>query len=425
MRSPTAWVVTLSLGLIALAGCDSVGLRSMKRDISLGLWGNALKNGKSAVAENPKDAEAWAKLAVVAAKVDSVDLMIKAVDNASTLSDAFDEEVRITKHNKYNELYNKSVTQFNAGDYVNTVNTLNTAVRVDSTRPLAHRLLGTVYQRNNDTDGAIDAYRKAYKADETHTSTAKRYANMLILKGEKTEALEVFAKLYKAQPENLTVINGYVYMLKGAEKWDKALEIGKEGLTKHPTDPLLNMTMGEICVAKASGVDSAQESATLENSIPYFQAAMDSGRTNAAFNMAVVFKRLGQLDKAIVPMQVVLAKRPDDHQARLKLAEFYISLDKPDEADTELQKIIAGIGDPTDAKSRMTLSRGYLYLSTIYTYRGQKIDADAQAIVDKAKKIRRRSTRRAEMKKADALKAKAKDWTIKGTAAFKLFNEYK
>ncbi|HOM57644.1 MAG TPA: tetratricopeptide repeat protein, partial [Candidatus Latescibacteria bacterium] len=59
--------VMLGLGVLLIvgAGCESVGLRSMKIYIQQRNWEKALEQGNIALAENPNDAEAWFAMAQV------------------------------------------------------------------------------------------------------------------------------------------------------------------------------------------------------------------------------------------------------------------------------------------------------------------------------------------------------------------------
>jgi len=419
-RQAGAWAVVLGFALVLGSGCESVGLRSMRIYIQQRNWAKALAQGRIAVAESPNDAEAWFAIAQVAAQVDSFDLMLRAMDRTAALTKKHNSDIGDIRLAKYNGVFNQAVEMYNAGDLPGATERLNLAIRIDSTRGNAYKVMGMVHQRGQDIPGAIAAYRRAYVADSTDIDSGRQWAILLGRTGDTDGALKVIERLYAANPGHKQVAFTAIQLLSQAGRYDRALSIAQSGLAQNPDDAEFNARAGVIWMEKAQATqDSLASRADLEAALPYFQHALaaDSANTDVAFNVATCYRQLGRLDDAIRPLQRVLQARPDDNQSRVQLAIVLLQEERPDEAEPHLLEVVQRIGEPTNAQDRELLARSYRYLSIIYTVRGNELGTRGRALQEEADAIggrARQAEKAAKLREANRLMDESKALFDKG-----------
>jgi len=422
-RIVAAWALALSVGI----GCESVGLRSMRIYMQQRNWEKALEQGKMAVAENPRDAEAWFAIAQVAADVDSFDLMLKAIAQTQALTSKHNAEIADLREAKYYGVFNQAVEKYNAGDLALAMERLNTAVAIDSARPNAHKVRGMIHQRSNRYPEALACYAQAYHADTSDVELGRVYANLLNTTGRKGEARGVMRSIYQAHPGNRNVVLNYVALLTEAGRNDSALAVVQNALAQEPNDAEYNMRAGVIFMQKAqAGEDSARTVANLQQAVPYLEHAFDADSANAdaAYDLAICYRQLGRLDEASGVLGKLLAARPDDNQARLQLAISYLQEEKPEEAEPHLKQIIQNVGDPTNAEDRQLLSRTYRYLGIIYTVQGSNKGMEAQHLRAEAAEMRRGPQKQAKEQQAQPLEQESRRLLDLGKEMDRLSHEY-
>lgn len=424
------WFSMLGLALIATAGCESVGLRSMRIYMQQRNWEKALDQGRLAVSENPGDAEAWFALAQVAAQVDSLDLMLRAWDRTAALTRKHEQDIRQIREVKYNSVFNRAVEHYNAGDLPKAEDRLDLAIRIDSTRANAHRVKGMIYQRNGQYPQAIDAYSKALNADTTDAELGREYALLLASTGQMEHGLVVMRRLYLANPGSKPLALGYAQLLAEAGRHDDALSVVESALAREPKDADLNTRAGILYMERArTAGDSLATARQLQAAVPYLEAAWaaDSGNADVAYDLAVCLRQLGRLGDAAKPLEHILRVRPEDNGSRLQLAMTYLQDDKPDVAQPHLEEVINRIGEPTTAEDRITLSKAYRFLGIIFTVRGNEIGSRARSLAEEAEGIRdrsRRTEKEAKLQQANEMREESRRLFDRGEEMNRLSHEY-
>jgi len=429
--------VMLGLGVLLIvgAGCESVGLRSMKIYIQQRNWEKALEQGNIALAENPNDAEAWFAMAQVAAQVDSFDLMLRAIERTESLTNKHAADFKLMREAKYGSAFNMGVERYNANDMAGASRFMDIAISIDSTRANAYRLKGMIAQRAGNTQETLQYFDRAYRADTTDVELARVYAQLLDAMGKRNEALSVAQRLYAARPGEKKTVALYLQLLTEAGRFEEALNVVNTALASDPNNAEYNMRAGVLWMQRAQQdvADSTAIVRDLETAAPYFEAAVeaDTANTDAAYNLAVCYARLNRRGDAINVMKRLLSVRPNDYQARIQLGTLYVREENPDAAEQEFLAVVESIGEPTNAEDRAVASRAYRYLSTIYTYRGavKQGEADrlrerAQELINESAMARQRTVRQQKEREAQALLQQAEPLATEAQALNQRSVEY-
>jgi len=87
------WTLLLST-LVAISGCETVGLRAMRIYMLQQNWEKALQQGLLATQKNPTDVDAWFNTAAVAAQVDSFDIMLVAMNETLQRTNKYNSDMK-------------------------------------------------------------------------------------------------------------------------------------------------------------------------------------------------------------------------------------------------------------------------------------------------------------------------------------------
>ena len=383
VRSSLIWIAMVAVGVIAGAGCESVGLRSMKIYMQQQNWDKALEQGQLATADNPNEAEAWFNLSYVASQLDSFDIMLDAMSHAQELGDTHDDAIHDIKTAEYNELFNRAVSRYNAGELDAATGALTTAVNIQSDRANAHKVLGMVAQRQENSELAIKHYARAFEIDPADTEIARPYSAILANSGDREAAISVMATSYELNPGDRDVVISYVSLLQADGQFDTAIEVMQAALAQEPEDGSYNMTAGILYMGKAQTAEDTLVAAELyAQAMPRFEQAIaaDSSNVDAAFNLAMCLRAVGNLDGAAEPLRAAVVVAPDDYQARMQLATVLLQQEQADEAEPHLLQVIEQVGEPTSAVEREVVVRAYGYLKIIYTVQWNDVAVQAQEL---------------------------------------------
>jgi tetratricopeptide (TPR) repeat protein len=403
--------LTALVALVAIVGCESVGLRSMRIYMQQQNWSKALEQGLKATQDDPTDVDAWFNVAAVAAQIDSYDVMLLAIDETLEQTDKYNAEIAQIRTAEYNDLFNGAVQDFNNDDFEKAKAKLELALRINSSRANAPKLLGMIAQRNDDIPGALAYYRQGLDADTTDCDLARQYAMMLNTNGDTDQAISVMKRTHAANLDNKDVAMTYISLLQADKQFSRSRQVVESALERMPEDADFNMVAGVVYMSISQTLEDSVESASyVEMSIPKFAQVLvaDSANGDAAFNLAMSYRLLGQFDKATEPLHDVVAFSPDDRQARMQLVRLLLQLDKPDEAEPHLQQLLEQVGEPTNAEDRATVVTSYKFLEVIYMVRGNNVIVDAQNLRHDAQE-KRGSEKTDMIKRADEMEAQSQE----------------
>src|SRR5438046_6895955 len=242
---------------------------------------------------------------------------------------------------------------------------------------LTHFVEGMAFEENGEMDRALEAYRKVLNVDPGQSQLAARVAGLLIQQGDFPQAIDVLKDAIKANPNNAEPYQQlafiYVRYLKktdqaidyanraialnpadaegyqrlveievaaGQEK--KALEVLDRAAKVHSNDPAFWMRLGKLYMAILFKSDSQPKPDELKRTNEIFKkAAEHAGDDPAVLKEIADYYEPSQQRKEANPLYLHVREiRPDDANAREKLATGFILTNQRGKAVEMLEQII-------------------------------------------------------------------------------------
>ncbi|MBN1757396.1 MAG: tetratricopeptide repeat protein [Chitinispirillaceae bacterium] len=178
----------------------------------------------------------------------------------------------------------------------------------------AHRDLGDLYYEQKNLDGALAEYRTALKLDPSITGFHKRYAEIVMAKGQQEEVIKALAGVIKSGSADVSTYMtlGLIYQKK--KKYIDAVEAYQKALQLEPSNFDALVALGS-CQAVTGDISNAI--------VSYEQAVMMN--TQAVDE----FKELGDLyakeqrdDEAFKKYREYLDKKPEDEALAEKVGSY-------------------------------------------------------------------------------------------------------
>jgi tetratricopeptide (TPR) repeat protein len=131
----------------------------------------------------------------------------------------------------------------------------------------------------------------------------------------------------------------------------------KEVLTASPSRPGVHYRLGRVLLARTRQGDShagdlAEASKAFEQELE-----IDSTNANAAYELAEIYRKAAEFDKARELFALALKHYPDFEEAQVGMGRVLLSLAKPDLALAHLEKAI--VLDPSDEVPYYQLAQAY------------------------------------------------------------------
>jgi tetratricopeptide (TPR) repeat protein len=144
--------------------------------------------------------------------------------------------------------------------------------------------------------------------------------------------------------------------------YDPAIREYREVLALDPRRPGIHFRVGRTLLARAQQGSAAAASASREEAMKEFEDELrvDPSNANASYELAEIYRKAGELDKARELFEVAVKQYPDFEEARIGLARVLIAQQQAEQAVTQLQKAIAL--NPANEVSRYQLSVAYARL---------------------------------------------------------------
>jgi len=168
----------------------------------------------------------------------------------------------------------------------------------------AQRDLGDLMYEMKNFDGALGAYRTALKIDPNIKGFYKRYAEIVIAKGQQDEVISALSKVVangEADVGTFTTL-GMIYQKK--KQYVNAIEMYQKALLKDPANFDALVALG-ACQASSGDLNQAI--------ISYEQAVMMNPQVSAELkDLGELYIKLGRNTEAMATLQKYLGKVPDD-----------------------------------------------------------------------------------------------------------------
>jgi tetratricopeptide (TPR) repeat protein len=185
---------------------------------------------------------------------------------------------------------------------------------------------GLIYDVANDKKDAGKRYERAYKADAVALRTVEAYGRYLSRTGGKDEALKVYGEFEKAVPNHPVIVE---------EAKDVAAGEKLPVLTDTPQTGAAEALYGlGSSIGRRGGEDLA---------LIYLQLALylDPTHQMALLSLADLYEALKKPDLAIKVYDRIPPSSPLHRNAEIQIASDLDTLDRTDEAEKRLEKLVA------------------------------------------------------------------------------------
>ncbi|MGI6415831.1 MAG: tetratricopeptide repeat protein [Thermoguttaceae bacterium] len=243
-----------------------------------------------------------------------------------------------------------------------------------------HVLGGMVYERRQAPQQAVDAYKKAIELGVDRVSIYERLAFLLYSLQRDQEASDLVALLKDRVPasENLTEIKAGLAAKRG--QLDEAIQAARDGVKNRPNDPVANLLLGQMLVAKGLADEAeavlknavrvapsdlralkglfdfyanAKKREPAEEALRALAAKAETAETPEAFVLAQGFEQLGDRQQAEKLYREAVRLAPKNAAIMRRFSAFLVEAD-PAEAEQLLRRALAIA--PGDQASRRTLA---------------------------------------------------------------------
>ena len=227
----------------------------------------------------------------------------------------------------------------------------------------AHLILGNLFVKREDWDGAIGAYREALALDPEYKSAILGLADAYRLAERYDEAAAGYRRLLELDP-NDNKAHYHLAEIHAAEgEYEEALEVlaGLEE-TGEERAPARNLK-GE-CLLSLGRLDEAEAELRLALS-------MDDQLSDAWYNLALLFEERGDGSRALEAYETRLEMAPRDFRSHFNVAKLYGAMGDPARMEASFRAAVEHNED---------FAIGYLYLSKVLLDKGELAAAEETAL---------------------------------------------
>ncbi|MBN1128629.1 MAG: tetratricopeptide repeat protein, partial [Chitinispirillaceae bacterium] len=200
----------------------------------------------------------------------------------------------------------------------------------------ANRASGDVLYQLKDYDRALTAYRAALKIDPAIKGFHKRYAEIVIAKGQTDEVIVALSGVVKSGEADFGTYQtlGMIYQKKA--DWRRAIEMYQKALQ---IDPQSSDALAALAACQAAGGSLSDAVISYEQVV-----MMDSGAVDALKELADIYAKQGNAAAAEKNYKKYFAKKPDDESVAKRLGKLAGNAGK----HQEVIKYLGGLSYKTD-----------------------------------------------------------------------------
>ncbi len=299
------------------------------------------------LAREPRHAEAWHLLGVLAGQVGRNDTAIGLMQRAIALSP--------TNAQAYRDL---GVVLQNAGDFEKSISICREAVRLDPLSAGHHYDLGNGYRGQGKIEEAIAAYRQVVQLEPDHVEAHNNLGNVFKTSGRLEEAIGAFREALRLRPEYAEVRNNLGNALQDRGEIGEAIAAYREALRLKPdyADAAYNLGIvllgaghtGEAIAALTQATrlkpdhavayhmlgKALQDHGDFSDAVAACQEAgrLDPGSAEIHNNLANALHAVGRIDEALIAYAEALRLDPAFADAWSNLGNALSRDGQPDEA---------------------------------------------------------------------------------------------
>ena len=227
----------------------------------------------------------------------------------------------------------------------------------------AHLILGNLFVKQEDWDGAIGAYREALSLDPEYKSAILGLADAYRLAARYDEAAAGYRRLLELDPNDNKAFYHLAEIHAAREEYEEALEVlaGLEA-TGEERAPARNLKGQSLLSLGRLDEAEAELRLALE---------MDDQLSDAWYNLALLFEERGDGSRAIEAYETRLEMAPKDFRSHFNVAKLYGALGDPERMEASFRAAI---------EHNDEFAVGYLYLSKVLLDRGELEEAEETAL---------------------------------------------
>lgn len=193
------------------------------------------------------------------------------------------------------------------------IESLESSFAYDETNLENLKLLGNLYEQTGQHEKAQRLYSRSLDST-TDPDIRFRLALLLTDQNQFVEAISILQELVEEFPKNVRINISLARALRGNNKYADAAEVIKSALEDDPNHYRLNYELAELMAL----LGERQEA--IERFLHLRDISESNQRINAIeINLALLYQRTRQFDKAVELFRTVIQKSPDDEIAKLRL----------------------------------------------------------------------------------------------------------
>ena len=193
------------------------------------------------------------------------------------------------------------------------IESLETSFAYDETNLENLKFLGNLYEQTGQCEKARELYSRSLNST-TDPDIRFRLALLLTDQNQFVEAVSILQELVEDFPKNVRINISLARALRGNNKYAEAAEVIKRALQDDPNHYRLNYELAELMAL----LGERQEA--IERFLHLRDMSESTQRINAIeINLALLYQRTRQFDKAVELFRAVIRKSPDDEIAKLRL----------------------------------------------------------------------------------------------------------
>lgn len=220
--------------------------------------------------------------------------------------------------------------------------------------------LAQTFQRLNQPDRAIAAFREALKINPDDLNCNYNLAKLLAETGQFGEAEMIFNKLASMNKRDAITYYGQIMqMYDRAQNYEKAVEAARKIVDINPRNEVALYNLAIMYDRLGRLEDAAQ---TLNECL-----AVKSDYTQALFNLGIVYDRMKKHPEAVEAFKKYTALAPDDPSGWLNIGLEYMLMKDFEKALPNLEKSVAL--NPNNPAAQYNLGITYINLKDSYSAR--------------------------------------------------------
>lgn len=220
--------------------------------------------------------------------------------------------------------------------------------------------LAQTYQKNNDVQKAIEAYRQALKLRPEDINSNYNLALLLAASQQYAEAEQAYKKLIELNPrDSVFYYNHIIQMYDQAGLYENALEAVKKIIELNPKSEVAVYNLG-IMYFKLNRLEEAAK--TLNDCL-----ALKNDYTSAWYNLGLVYSKMNRHQEATEAFKKYTELAPDDPTGWLNCGLEYMLLKRFEQALPYLETAVKL--KPDDPMAQYNLAITYINLNDNYSAR--------------------------------------------------------